>query len=472
MDAGPDTRRAPWRLAALLGMLLLPVACADQAPLAPAGPELTEGGFPPWVGMESDVTSLIEDVWGSDPDHVFTVGLSGTIQHYDGSTWTRQSTGTTSSLRAVWGSGADDVWAVGGLGALLHYDGTGWTLVDRLRTHAGTRYQLYGVWGSGPDHVWAVGNTGTSHVHDGDEWSYYRVPTSEVLRGVWGTGPDNVIAVGGGGVIFRHDGDSWSGMESPTTTRLNDVHGRSATDIFAAGSFGVILHYDGERWAEDAQSREITRAHIRDLFSDGRGNIFAVAWGGTILRHDGKRWHLMESGTGTNLEGGWGSGNGRLIAGGSRGLVLQGGTGIGFGHRPPGLEPEPIWPLAGTPEADADSVHSPFGPRALPGGYDFHAGIDLPAPRGTPVRTVLAGEVIDVAPWNGSSSAGNRVNVRHESGHVTAYLHLDSITVTEGQWLERGDQLGTVGSTGATYNHLHLGYFRTINFTSIDERQS
>lgn len=422
--------------------------------------------------MESAVQGGLEAVWGNGPSSLFAVGLSGTIQHYDGISWVRQASGVTSSLRDVWGTANDNVWAVGGLGALMHYDGTGWTLVDRLATTGGTQYQLFGLWGSAHDDIWAVGNGGTAHHFDGQGWTYVSLPTNQEMHGVWGTASNNVFAVGVGGVLLHFDGSAWTNMESPDDTRMNVVHGRSANDVFAAGSFGVILHYDGERWTEDPQSRVITRAHIRDMWSDGGGNIFAVAWGGTILHHDGHQWHLMQSGSMKNLEGIWASHNGRLFAVGSQGLTLKGGRGIGHGHLPPGQQGKPVWPLSGTSAADGDSVHAPFGPRKLPSRYDFHAGIDLPAPRGTPVLSVLAGEVVNVTPWNGTSSAGNYVIVRHESGEATAYLHLDRIDVAAGQQLEAGEQLGAVGRTGATYNHLHLTYFRTLNSDAMDERQS
>jgi murein DD-endopeptidase MepM/ murein hydrolase activator NlpD len=49
---------------------------------------------------------------------------------------------------------------------------------------------------------------------------------------------------------------------------------------------------------------------------------------------------------------------------------------------PPVQQPEtPSWPRSGQNVEDADSVHAPFGPRALPTQYDFHAGVDIPAPR-------------------------------------------------------------------------------------------
>ncbi len=121
---------------------------------------------------------------------------------------------------------------------------------------------------------------------------------------------------------------------------------------------------------------------------------------------------------------------------------------------------ELVWPLANTDLPDADSVSFPYGPRALPSRYDFHAGIDLPASPGTPVHAVLPGRVVLVSRWDGSSTGpGNAVLVAHSGDRSTSYLHLREIEVAEGDSLELGERLGTVGQTGAATPHLHLGYF-------------
>ena len=56
-----------------------------------------------------------------------------------------------------------------------------------------------------------------------------------------------------------------------------------------------------------------------------------------------------------------------------------------------------------------------------------------------------------------SSSAGNWVVIDHGNGLVTKYMHHSSICVSAGQYVERGQQIGAVGSTGqSTGPHLHF----------------
>jgi murein DD-endopeptidase MepM/ murein hydrolase activator NlpD len=145
-------------------------------------------------------------------------------------------------------------------------------------------------------------------------------------------------------------------------------------------------------------------------------------------------------------------------------VLLLGGCGgseLPLEVEPIPITPEgPIWPLSGSTVTDADSVHSQFGPRFIPAGMDFHAGIDLPAPRGTPVRAVLPGSVTQTAVWNGTSvGAGTSLTLMHANGTATSYLHLHTLSVRVGDQVQQGQVVGTVGSTGATYPHLHLGYF-------------
>ncbi|GHU62328.1 hypothetical protein AGMMS49983_03580 [Clostridia bacterium] len=83
-----------------------------------------------------------------------------------------------------------------------------------------------------------------------------------------------------------------------------------------------------------------------------------------------------------------------------------------------------------------------------------HAGDDLCAPQGTPIYSAEHGVVSFTGVYGGY---GNLITVDHGNGLVTYYAHCDTINVAEGQVVERGQQIGTVGITGrATAYHLHF----------------
>lgn len=103
-----------------------------------------------------------------------------------------------------------------------------------------------------------------------------------------------------------------------------------------------------------------------------------------------------------------------------------------------------IWPAKGV-------LTSRFGPR----WGRMHKGIDIAAPVGTPIFAAASGEVIS-AGWN-SGGYGNLVKIRHADGSVTFYAHNSKIFVASGQYVEQGQQISAMGSTGrSTGPHLHF----------------
>lgn len=106
------------------------------------------------------------------------------------------------------------------------------------------------------------------------------------------------------------------------------------------------------------------------------------------------------------------------------------------------------WPVIGR-------ITSEFGMRENPryGGQEFHSGLDISAPTGSPVKATADG-IVSFAGW--SAGNGNLVVVEHGFGYSTFYAHNSSIAVKVGQRVKRGDTLAYVGSTGNTTGpHLH-----------------
>ncbi|MEY8574654.1 SpaA isopeptide-forming pilin-related protein [Oscillospiraceae bacterium 21-37] len=92
-----------------------------------------------------------------------------------------------------------------------------------------------------------------------------------------------------------------------------------------------------------------------------------------------------------------------------------------------------------------------------------HQALDIAAPAGSPVLAADEGTVTTVQVWDGSKSTegsqsyGHMVQVKHPDGNSTLYAHLSEINVKQGQTVQRGQQIGRVGSTGnADGAHLHF----------------
>lgn len=95
-------------------------------------------------------------------------------------------------------------------------------------------------------------------------------------------------------------------------------------------------------------------------------------------------------------------------------------------------------------------ISSAYGSR----GGSRHLGVDLRMPKGSPIMAADSGTVTKASY---SGSFGNLIIISHGNGIETYYSHCNSINVSTGQNVTKGDVIGTVGSTGnATGNHLHF----------------
>lgn len=96
-----------------------------------------------------------------------------------------------------------------------------------------------------------------------------------------------------------------------------------------------------------------------------------------------------------------------------------------------------LWPVQGR-------VVSEYGPK----GRGLHNdGINIAAPRGSPIRASEAGVVAYAG--DGLQGFGNIILIKHQNGYVTAYAHADTLLVRRGQVIQRGQAIAQVGSTGS-----------------------
>jgi murein DD-endopeptidase MepM/ murein hydrolase activator NlpD len=109
-----------------------------------------------------------------------------------------------------------------------------------------------------------------------------------------------------------------------------------------------------------------------------------------------------------------------------------------------------IWPVTGP-------IVSGFGPRTINGSYEYHPGIDIAVPEGTPIRAAATGTVIFTEPEASSGGYGNYTCIDHGGGLSTCYAHQSSFAVTAGQSVSQGAIIGYTGCTGYCLGpHLHF----------------
>ncbi len=105
--------------------------------------------------------------------------------------------------------------------------------------------------------------------------------------------------------------------------------------------------------------------------------------------------------------------------------------------QPPALSGDGfLWPVRG-------SVLSTFGPKD---GGQHNDGINIAAPRGTPILAAETGVVAYAG--DNLPGFGNMILIRHDDGFITAYAHAEALLVERGQVVRRGQAIARVGSTG------------------------
>jgi len=103
-----------------------------------------------------------------------------------------------------------------------------------------------------------------------------------------------------------------------------------------------------------------------------------------------------------------------------------------------------LWPVRGR-------LSSGFGLR----GNHHHDGIDITAPRGTPVYAAASGRVIHADA--SLAGYGKMIIIKHSDRYSTVYAHNDALLVRVGQFVDQGERIALVGKTGrASSPHLHF----------------
>lgn len=191
------------------------------------------------------------------------------------------------------------------------------------------------------------------------------------------------------------------------------------------------LNADRARLREECEKYEAMEAELSDSIAQKEAELTEA------LRRE---WLAQQE---NNNNNGGGSGDDD-DDGGSGGGSGGGGGGAGQGF---------LFPL---PAGWGAVITSSYGYRVHPitGNYSFHNGVDLAISQGTPIYASKSGYVTTATyhyVW------GNYVTINHMDGFSTLYAHMTYFTVSSGDYVEQGEIIGYVGSTGySTGAHLHF----------------
>ncbi|MGW0695567.1 peptidoglycan DD-metalloendopeptidase family protein [Streptomyces sp. NBC_01579] len=185
--------------------------------------------------------------------------------------------------------------------------------------------------------------------------------------------------------------------------------------------------------------------------------------------------YLAKIAADNKVDGGWEKlyQDNREVIGGNPSLILPGmkltlggsAAATGTTQAAPAPSKAPVAPKPAAPSAAQSSSSGYVAP--VPGKHTTnyrasganwssgsHTGIDFPVATGTSVKAITSGTVV-TAGWGGAY--GNEVVVKHADGHYSQYGHLSALSVSVGQTVSAGQQIGLSGATGnVTGPHLHF----------------
>ena len=145
-----------------------------------------------WTSLAVNGTEFQYGIWGADQDNLFITMAGGKVAKADAvtvrTTWDENATGTTADLLAAWGTSASNVFIVGKSGTILHFDGSSFSTMP-----SGVTSQLNAVWGSGGNDVWAAGSGGTVLHYDGNSWGQADIGASLTVHDVFGFSATDVF---------------------------------------------------------------------------------------------------------------------------------------------------------------------------------------------------------------------------------------------------------------------------------------
>lgn len=229
---------------------------------------------------------------------------------------------------------------------------------------------------------------------------------------------------------------------------LDAIH---AADEAAAGRVrelrdGVALTVERRAAAkgEIEHARDVIATEVRELIAtrsalQGRQGELVSARGGREAALAQVRHHETE------LDGDLEAIQGKI----AEELAATGSMPLPLGAIKPGSG-SMIWPVDGP-------IASGFGPRTIGGSYEYHPGIDIAVPEGTPIRAALAGTVAFTEPEAASGGYGNYTCIDHGGGLSTCYAHQSAFAVSAGDRVQQGEVIGYSGCTGYCLGpHVHF----------------
>ncbi|ETR68033.1 MAG: hypothetical protein OMM_10946, partial [Candidatus Magnetoglobus multicellularis str. Araruama] len=170
-------------------------------------------------------------------NNIYIAAESGTVFHYDGTTFTSVSLDTTQYFNAIWGSGSSDIY-VAAYQAFFHYNGQQWERMDPGVTNSDS---VTAIHGRHSRDIYLAATNGKISYNNGFCWS--PVPTaSTTFRAIWLQKSNEIYAAGDTGLLAQSDGQAVTIIDPIVFGNYSDIDG-GADYVIATGDYENLIRY-------------------------------------------------------------------------------------------------------------------------------------------------------------------------------------------------------------------------------------
>ncbi len=245
-------------------------------------------------------TNVLYDVWGTDENNVYAVGLVhfdgepyGVIR-WNGTEWLPEKFG--GGPRAIYGFSENDIWVVGN--GFWHYDGLEWKEITSDNV-INNNLEYTSIWGTSSENLY-FGNIWGKIVHwDGSRGALLDIQTNEAIQDIWGFSENEIYAASGTpvgitSVLYRYDDSIWikiaEGVQYPNEGEFQEpfltIWGYNKSVIYLGGA--RIYHWNNNLWVDDGRYFYT----VEKIRSNNTNNIVAVGHHGLIMHYNGIDWNV------------------------------------------------------------------------------------------------------------------------------------------------------------------------------------
>jgi hypothetical protein len=247
-----------------------------------------------WISQSGGLLEYPSFIWGIDDAHIY-IGNTEAIFHFDGAAFNElPNVGGGLEANDLWGTRPDDLTSVGKHGKVFHFDGRQW-----LRADIPTTPHLHAISGISDGSMAAVGDERTVLFWDGVRWNLmYEEVGGKAFKDIWMLSRNEWFVVGEGGVIGRYANGVWD-MDRVNQQEVYSVWGTSSTGMFASG-WEALYRLNGAVWVEMPYPERIGYYQISERFRSLTGtsssNVFVTDGFIGLFHFDGNAWSPVTNG--------------------------------------------------------------------------------------------------------------------------------------------------------------------------------